>query len=77
MNNLRYCKRNILTQEILRKTKRRLPKSWAGCMRWYCEYPEITLVKYAKARGLRLDFEELSHVADLYIIEQYLKKPAF
>jgi hypothetical protein len=35
------------------------------------------MVKYARARGLRLDFEELSHVAALYIIEQYLKKPAF
>jgi hypothetical protein len=35
------------------------------------------IVKYARARGLRLDLEELSHVSALYIIEQYLKKPAF
>jgi hypothetical protein len=35
------------------------------------------IVKYARARGLRLDLEELPHISALFIIEQYLKKPAF
>jgi hypothetical protein len=33
--------------------------------------------KYQASRGLNLDLEELSHVASLFIIEQYLRKPEF
>jgi hypothetical protein len=33
--------------------------------------------KYQKSRGLHLDVNELSHVAALFIIEQYLRKPEF
>jgi hypothetical protein len=33
--------------------------------------------KYARQRGLRLDAEELAHDSAVYVIEQYLKKPAF
>jgi hypothetical protein len=35
------------------------------------------LVKYCRDKGIRLDVNELSHDAALFIIEQYLKKPGF
>jgi hypothetical protein len=33
--------------------------------------------KYCRARGLKLNIDELSHDSAIYIIEQYLRKPEF
>jgi hypothetical protein len=33
--------------------------------------------KYCRARGLKLNIDELSHDSSIYIIEQYLRKPSF
>jgi hypothetical protein len=46
----------------------------------YCVAKEAAknyLIKYCRQRGLRLNLEELSHDSALFVIEQYLKKPAF
>jgi hypothetical protein len=63
-----------LQEEYLRtRDNKTLGKMYEVCVEMSKNY----INKYQSSRGLNLDVDELSHVAALFVIEQYLRKPDF